>query len=181
NVKNGITTNVENQASFTYSLIQGSGGSASWNTAYGINGGNNIDANPLFTADFNLSTSSPAINAGNNMLYPSGGSVLDLAGNPRLYSGTIDLGAYESNTPLSLADNSISNFSIYPVPADSTLNIVLSNNDPISGVTIYDMTGKLLINHNSSSTEINVSSLASGSYIITILGENGRYSRKFIK
>ncbi|MDR1722885.1 MAG: InlB B-repeat-containing protein [Tannerella sp.] len=35
-------------ATFTYSLVEGSGGSSNWNSIYGINGGMNIDTNPFF-------------------------------------------------------------------------------------------------------------------------------------
>ncbi|WP_052733084.1 right-handed parallel beta-helix repeat-containing protein, partial [Hymenobacter terrenus] len=66
--------------------------------------GSNKVANPLFnnpstarTADFTLKTSpaSPAINAGvNDKLSPT-----DLAGNPRVSGGTVDMGAYETPAP----------------------------------------------------------------------------------
>uniref|UniRef100_UPI0006985359 right-handed parallel beta-helix repeat-containing protein n=1 Tax=Hymenobacter terrenus TaxID=1629124 RepID=UPI0006985359 len=63
--------------------------------------GSNIVADPQFvnatlnltTSNFTLKSTSPAINAGvNNLLSPT-----DLAGNPRVSGGTVDLGAYESN------------------------------------------------------------------------------------
>jgi len=98
---------------FAYSLIEGSGGSASWNVAFGVNDGNNIDANPLFVApmpasaapttsgDYNLQGGSPAILAGENTLYLTVRGIddftdeTDLGGGRRLVGPTIDLGAYE--------------------------------------------------------------------------------------
>jgi hypothetical protein len=58
----------------------------------------NISADPLFVGktNFQLKTGSPAINAGDNSapdLPP-----LDLAGKTRVVGGTIDIGAYESQT-----------------------------------------------------------------------------------
>ncbi len=60
-----------------------------------------LDLDPLFTdvdlGDFTLSDASPAIDAGDNGLYPDlDGDTKDLAGNLRLQGGVIDMGAYES-------------------------------------------------------------------------------------
>jgi hypothetical protein len=95
------------------SLVEGSGGSSSWIPSFGIDGGNNIDADPLFTdpipasdaptteGDYSLDEESPAISAGDNDLYLTARGIddftgeTDLAGNPRLVGGTINMGAYE--------------------------------------------------------------------------------------
>lgn len=63
----------------------------------------NFNYDPLFTnaagGDLHLQTNSPCINAGNN----SGTTTTqDLDGNPRIIGGTIDIGAYEFQTPASL-------------------------------------------------------------------------------
>src|SRR5690606_11476990 len=65
--------------------------------------------NPIVGGNYALKPSSPVINIGDNERYPGGSTALenelDVAGMPRLYGGTIDLGAYEfqgtpvSNTP----------------------------------------------------------------------------------
>ncbi len=61
-------------------------------------GGNSFTANPFFAnaaaGDFTLSSRSPAIDGGNNAYVQSGDT--DLAGNPRVQDGTVDLGAFES-------------------------------------------------------------------------------------
>jgi hypothetical protein len=61
--------------------------------------GNNTDA-PLFVdqfgGNFHLQTNSPCINAGTNGYAPAGA---DLDGNPRLVAGTVDMGAYECQSP----------------------------------------------------------------------------------
>lgn len=72
--------------------------------------GSNIAVTALFSgtvSDYALRPCSPAINAGNNALYtgPNAGDT-DLAGNPRTVHGTIDLGAYESNTSVCSPDAS---------------------------------------------------------------------------
>ena len=55
----------------------------------------NLTANPALNADLTLSSSSPAINAGNNDLIPAG-ITTDLAGNARIQFTTVDMGAFES-------------------------------------------------------------------------------------
>jgi SprB repeat len=55
---------------------------------------------PLFAdtaaGDFTLLPCSPAIDAGDNAIVDSLGITTDLAGNPRIQGGTVDMGAYES-------------------------------------------------------------------------------------
>ena len=89
---------------FESSIVEGSGGSSAWNSSYGTDAGNNLDANPGFVSapaywsapqvsgDFTFSASSPARNAGDDSLSTS---ATDLVGNTRIQNGAIDLGAYE--------------------------------------------------------------------------------------
>ncbi len=70
----------------------------------GING--NITNSPLFVdvanGDFRLQTNSPCINWGNNSYVTN---ATDLAGNPRIIEGTVDMGAYEYQGTIGLADS----------------------------------------------------------------------------
>ncbi|MCA9872219.1 MAG: DUF11 domain-containing protein [Anaerolineales bacterium] len=96
-----------------YSDVQSSGGSGSgWDTALGVDGGGNLDADPRFVAptagDLHLGPDSPAIDAGDNTAVPVG-IVTDLDGRSRFIdvpflpdsgSGTrplVDMGAYEAS------------------------------------------------------------------------------------
>ena len=87
----------------SYSDIQGCGGSGSgWQSYCGINGGHNIDSNPLFEDSINgnlhLRIGSPAIDSGTNTSCPA----TDLDGLPRPADGNgdniaiCDMGAYET-------------------------------------------------------------------------------------
>jgi hypothetical protein len=64
------------------------------------NGVSNITNAPLFVdqsnGNFRVQAASPCINAGNNA-FVSGAT--DLDGNPRVFSGTVDMGAYEHQGP----------------------------------------------------------------------------------
>ncbi len=98
---------ISGSADISNSIIQQSGGSDSWDTDAGTDLGNNIDSDPLFktpinlssiptlNGDFNLTSGSPAINAGNNGANSTG---IDLAGSTRVEEGTIEMGPYEVTT-----------------------------------------------------------------------------------
>lgn len=95
---------------FFYSIIKGSGGSGpGWDGTLGIDGGNNLDADPMFVTpvnpataptaagDLHLQAGSPAVDAGDNVACPA----TDLDGNIRPIDGDLDgaavcdMGAYE--------------------------------------------------------------------------------------
>ena len=105
----------------SYSLVEDSGGSGSWAldpTSY-VDGGGNIDEDPLFilpinpstapntTGNLRLQTGSPAIDTGDNTFVI--GVPTDLDGEARLKDGdgdgtaTVDMGAYEAATLYLLA------------------------------------------------------------------------------
>lgn len=50
---------------------------------------------PTIAGDYSLQACSPAINAGNNAVIPTG-IITDIAGNPRVHEATVDMGAYEN-------------------------------------------------------------------------------------
>lgn len=94
------TTEISNQLSspvISYSIVQGSGGSGSWNPSSGTDGGSNLDLDPLYVDpagdDLRLLPGSPGIDAGNTSAPLLTNT--DRAGAPRVYNGVVDMGAYE--------------------------------------------------------------------------------------
>jgi len=91
----------------------------------------NITNAPLFVdyagGNLRLQSNSPCINAGNNAY---AASPTDLDGNPRIVSGTVDLGAYEYQGPGSLI--SYAWLQQFGLPTDGSLDFVDSDNDRLN-------------------------------------------------
>ncbi len=91
-------------------------------------GPGNITNEPVFVnlacGDFHLQSNSPCINAGNNA-YVSGAN--DLDGNPRIKGDTVDIGAYEYQTPTSVI--SYAWLQQYSLPTDGSADFIDSDGD----------------------------------------------------
>ena len=82
------------------------------------------------------------------------------------------------DTALSIKDNiKILSMNIYPNPVKTTLNLGKKSFDNIE---IYSLSG-LLIKTAKNTTEVNVSDLAIGMYVIKVYSEDSSSTRKFIK
>jgi len=91
------------------------------------NGFGNITNEPLFINninDFHLQANSPCINGGNNAYVFTAN---DLDGNPRIFGGTVDMGAYEYQTPASII--SYAWLQQYGLPMDGSADFLDSDGD----------------------------------------------------
>ena len=101
-----ISSIIYNNTSFSHASTPNySGGGYQYNcctTPLPANGSGDITSDPMLVnpsgGDFHLSSNSPCINSGNNAYVTS---TTDLDGNPRIVGGTVDIGAYEYQTPVS--------------------------------------------------------------------------------
>ena len=141
----------------SYSLIEGCGGSGGgWDGYLGIDGGNNIDVDPRFRGAYSpdsplsLWSSSPAINAGDNTAVP-GGVTTDIGGDPRIYGGIVDMGAYEYQGPATGVDDipqAPDAFALYqnvPNPFNPTTRIRFDLPQAVQvKLSIYNVKGELV-------------------------------------
>lgn len=87
-----------------------------------------------------------------------------------LYNSTLSNNNFDNNTKIN----------IYPNPVNEILN--LSNIETIEKLTIYDVTGKNVLEiKDISNHQIDVSSLEKGVYFIDIKTQNGSFKEKFVK
>ena len=179
----------DSDPNFYYCDVQGS------TSAFGLNGifytgtyENNIDADPLFvapsdsiTADWSLQIGSPCINAGTPDTTGLDLPTTDLAGNPRIIGGHIDIGAYEYQGSASIYSvNNPDVLLIYPNPVTDYFFIETLQKSEIEISNIEEQIIKrLTVNDNL--TTVDLSNLSSGVYIIKAKTEKGIAIKKFIK
>lgn len=81
-----------------------------------------------------------------------------------------------------IADNS---FYVFPNPVSSVLNVVGANIKPDATIRVMDVYGKttLIKKANAYSSQINVSTLATGTYMLVIINKDGSvaYTSRFVK
>ncbi len=141
-----------NNISISYSNIQGGEAGIVTNNNGTVNWlEGNIDEDPLFVATgwnpLMLQDLSPCVNAG--VLDTTGLNLpeFDLVGNPRIYGGRIDMGAYENQSVVGTNENLIPKVSKlyqnYPNPFNptTTINYSLKVNSKVS-LNIYNIKGQ---------------------------------------
>jgi len=159
-----------------------------------------IDINPMTTVDgINYTKDGLVVTAGeakfriNNDWGVNTGGDLWPAGpktgnNIPTQAGTYNLkyniltGVYDFGTALAVKNFNAGSFKVYPNPTRNSWNIV-SGNDDITSVEVYDMLGKSVYNKAASSKEVNVnaSALSQGVYFARVSTAKGTSSVKLVK
>ncbi len=109
--------------------------------------------------------------------WPSG--IVDVLNN---LTSNQNLLVVEGSSPLANASFTNIDFSVYPNPAQHTLNIKFNDSISLATAQIFDLQGKSIQKSSVSNGTINVEKLSSGTYILLLTDTNGKeYTSKFIK
>ncbi len=157
---------------------------------YGTFSATNVTTLDPSTDNLNLDTNYKPTSASNYIIDQGDNSYydvalfgdLDLSGNNRIFNSTIDLGAYEYNTTLSVGDVSLNlnSVELYPNPVSDRLFI--KSTVQIKGISIYNINGQVVKQVSETTKGIDISKLNSGFYLIIINTINNGFSQnKFIK
>jgi hypothetical protein len=164
------------------------------NVQKGFPGEGNIADEPLFVspspgqwpnhdgllADWSLLDDSPGINKGDPDTANYYTSTFDLHGNPRIFGGRIDMGAYENqNVWVSLPENPLVNARLVatPNPFRNAFTVELFGPEKVKRITVYNQTGSIVrqmetLWHEGLVT-IDMAGFASGLYVLVVEYENG--------
>jgi len=107
--------------------------------------------------------------------WPSG--LIDRVDNPNINETlTIIEGTF-----LGLEDYLVNDLILYPNPAEDVLNLNRKTGLEDALITVFDITGKRVLNERLRGTSIDVSGLNAGSYILRVVNNGATITQKFIK
>ncbi|MCK5764780.1 MAG: T9SS type A sorting domain-containing protein [Bacteroidales bacterium] len=161
--------------------INATGGVLNWENG-------NIEESPHFIlpgVDFSLAWNSPCINAGRSDTLQFFIPAEDLAGNPRISGGEIDMGCYEYQGPIRIPEKvKNEDFVVYPNPAKDHIYI-RSGREFDGRLTISDLSGRTVVDR-----EVNISKdsqirqalpgIPAGFYILNLNSKDYSLSQKLI-
>jgi hypothetical protein len=169
------TDNAGNQC--TWELLNSSGAVVYSGGSYGNNESNSIPLTlPGDCYSFNLYDSG-GNGGGSVVLYDSNNDVM--YGSSGNY-GAGEVSFFSTDGFLDVGANQLQNFSMYPNPATTVLNIVNAEN---STIEVYNILGQILYTKTNISLqeEVQVSQFVQGAYFVKITNGNAVKTSKFIK
>lgn len=173
----------------TYSAIDLTGQTGTHVITGGVG---NISANPFFVnissgiGDDNvwltnddglrLQATSPCIDAGNN----TGTPATDILSTPRILNTTVDMGAYERSTTITLLEEESKSDEplFYPNPASDFIQF--ANVKSGTKMNIFSLQGLLIESKSIDNTQFSVSTLKDGAYVIQFISGSNRTTRKLM-
>jgi hypothetical protein len=108
--------------------------------------------------------------------WPSG--TIDVINNPALNT---TLTVIEGDFPLSIEESLTNKLILHPNPAKEILTLSYSDNLQNPIFSVFDTTGKRVMNAKLESNTINISKLSSGNYILRLISDGKAQIQKFIK
>lgn len=125
-------------------------------------------------ASFTLTPTTPIVNIGGFILRQDGA-----ASTPTITIDELRVGLTTAEL-LKVNQNSISGLSIYPNPVKDGKLFINTTANAERNVTVYDILGKQVVNVTTTSSEVNVSSLNAGVYIVKVTEDGKTATRKLV-
>ena len=139
-----------------------------------IKSGNGFAQQSTLNAHFGIGTATTITKV--IIRWPSG--LVDTLLNPNINQATL---VAEGST-LGIENFTNSNFTIYPIPTNTILNIKIDSNLILKIAQIFDLNGKKVMETEVKSNTIAIDSLSKGTYILLMKDNNDKeYCQKFIK
>lgn len=88
---------------------------------------------------------------------------------------------FSENCELQLPEFLAESVKLYPNPVKDILNFEYPINTEIKNISIYDISGRLLLKNDTNFKQLNISQLALGTFILVMETSKGRVVSKFIK
>ena len=82
---------------------------------------------------------------------------------------------------LGISEETVKTFLIYPNPTMDVINFLNNENYTIEKITITDITGKKVYEHDGNNSQINIQNINQGMYFLNVFSEGKIYPLKFIK
>jgi len=135
------------------------------------------------TYPITLATSVPN-NGSANVFIPSG-SITNTARVMVRGAGNIFYAINSKNIKIdlstSISEINLDNVNVYPNPTNGIINITLNENVNVEKIILTDLQGKIVYQNSQLSTQINISNLSRGIYMLKVQSNNGISIHKVIK
>ncbi len=96
---------------------------------------------------------------------------------------TLTQGFHQTNLTLVAIENPelFTDISIYPNPASEVMNVDIPSGYSLLDISLYDVTGKLILNKNQASEKltIDVATMASGTYYLQVVNPQNKQLKTF--
>ncbi|MDA3867305.1 MAG: YCF48-related protein [Salinivirgaceae bacterium] len=95
------------------------------------------------------------------------------------YVNDVEGNLYSNGLSGMSSDVTIPNVAVYPNPVSGMMTVELPTNAQNVEIKLFDIVGKCVLNANTK--ELDVSNLASGVYLLTVISEHERYKTRIVK
>ncbi|MFV9549854.1 T9SS type A sorting domain-containing protein [Algibacter sp. PT7-4] len=136
---------------------------------------------------FNLDTGVSSLTVGSETITSNGstGETLDAFNLRQSNSSSDETIAIDNlvitfTNTLSLKENKIAGFAIYPNPVSQEFVTISSKSNSSLNIQVFDVVGKQVLNQTVTNNKLNVSSLKSGIYIIKAIQNNAISTKKLV-